>query len=117
MAFLTSDEYRRAYGKIAKLYGRSLMPGDVVPTPARSDYYPGPKGDNLVQAEADAWAESVLPGEPTSGFDFEWAGVPDTAYVYEDTETPYNAYDYKTRWPEQDRPDEQPFSQDGEATR
>jgi hypothetical protein len=117
MAFLSSDEYRLAYNHIAKVYGVSLTPGDVAGTPARSDYYPGPKSDNLVQADADAWAESVLPGEAPAGVDYEVVDESDALYVHEDTATPYNAYDYKTDWPAQDKPDEQPFSQDGEATR
>lgn len=116
LKFLASDEYRDAYEDIADVYGESETPGDVVGPPARADYYDGPK-DNLVQADVDAWAESVLPAEPDADVDHELAGVPDTAYVHEDTETPYNAYDYKTNWPEQNRPEEQPFAQDGDATR
>ena len=117
LAFLSSEEYRFAYPHIAEVYADSELPQDATGTPARSDYYPGSKDDNLVQAEASAWAESVLPDAQAAPVDHKVVDESDALYVHEDTATPYNAYDYKTNWPEQDRPDEQPFAQDGEATR
>lgn len=99
LAFLSSDEYREAYDDIAKLYAESVTPGDAAGPPARADYYDGPK-DNLVQAESEAWAESVLPDAPTAGVDHEVVDISDTLYVHEDTATPYDPYDDKSAWPQ-----------------
>jgi hypothetical protein len=98
LAFLSSDEYRKAYGDIAQLYAESEMPGES--PPARSDYYDGPK-DNLVQAESEAWAESALPEAPTAPVDHEVVDESDTLYVHEDTATPYDPYDDKSSWPQE----------------
>lgn len=78
----------------------TLLPGDTDEPVARSDYYPGWKG-NLVQSDAP-WnlacgpmAESGLPQEVTVPADHDVSLV-DTGYVHEDIETPYARYDYTT---------------------
>jgi len=99
LAFMGSDEYKEAYGGIAELYAESVTPGDAAGPPARTDYYDGPK-DNLVQAESDEWATSVLPGEAPADVDHEVVDISDTMYVHEDTATPYDPYDDKSDWPQ-----------------
>lgn len=66
----------------------TLLPGDTDEPVARSDYFPGPKG-NLVQSESE------LPQEVTP-FTENVPSMVDTMYVTEDAETPYVRYDYNT---------------------
>lgn len=66
----------------------SLLPGDDQDPVARSDYFPGWKG-NLVQAEAGLPQDVTAPTEQS-------VSVMDTGYVQEDTTTPYARYDYTT---------------------
>jgi hypothetical protein len=122
LKFQASDEYREAYPEIAKVYAGSRTPGDVAGPPARADYFDGPK-DNLVQAESEAWAESVMPGDGTGApTDYARPGVSDTAYVHEDHATPYVRWDSTMRdtGPEDQQgrvDDDEPFAQGGDSTR
>lgn len=64
------------------------LPGDPDEPVARSDYFPGPKG-NLVQGESEL-PQAVTPvGENAPS-------MVDTFYVSEDLATPYTRYDYTT---------------------
>ncbi len=67
---------------------KSLLPGDDQEPVARSDYFPGWKG-NLVQAESGLPQEVLTPTEQS-------VSVMDTGYVQEDTSTPYVRYDFTT---------------------
>lgn len=66
----------------------SLLPGDDQEPVARSDYFPGWKG-NLVQAESGLPQEVTTPTEQS-------VSVMDTGYVQEDVSTPYTRYDFTT---------------------
>lgn len=66
----------------------SLLPGDDQEPVARSDYYPGWKG-NLVQAESGLPQEVTTPTEQS-------VSLMDTGYVQEDASTPYTRYDFTT---------------------
>ena len=72
----------------------SLLPGDTDEPVARSDYFPGWKG-NLVQAEGPLQAESELPQETAPRDNLDGSLI-NTYYKSEDTETPYVRYDYTT---------------------
>lgn len=88
----------------------SLLPNDEEPPVARSDYFPGDKG-NMVNSQAelpDARGETV-----TYQYDKD---LMNTGYKVEQHDTPYEKYDYSTH---ENRPEHQwgraedlPFSQD-----
>jgi hypothetical protein len=65
-----------------------LLPNDLTEPVARSDYFPGDKG-NLVNSE------SGLPGEASPSNEIDMSLV-DTGYREQDSETPYVRYDYTT---------------------
>jgi hypothetical protein len=81
-----------------------LLPNDNERPVARSDYYPGDRG-NLVNTQ---FSQSLLPGEPTPHGEGPQEMM-NTDYVTEDVSTPYVRYDYSTHdyrddplhnWPE-----------------
>lgn len=72
---------------------RNSLPNDGQDPVARSDYFPGWKG-NLVQSE-DIQSESELPQGVSAPVDHEVSLV-DTYQVHEDLATPYLRYDYTT---------------------
>ncbi len=80
-AFLTKDEVR-AFG---------LLPNDTDRPVARSDYFPGDRG-NLVNTQL---SQSEVPGSPSPSGEAS-PGLMNTDYVTEDVSTPYVRYDYTT---------------------
>lgn len=71
---------------------KSLLPGDEQEPVARSDYFPGPKG-NMIQGCGYAEAASELPNTPSEPVKSVQPLV-DTDYIEEDVATPYVHYDY-----------------------
>jgi len=89
----------------------SLLPGDRDEPVARSDYFPGWKG-NLVQSD-NLQSESELPQEVSPTLQNS-PGLLNTDYVSEDGETAYGRYDYSTHtyredplhnWPQEKLPE------------
>lgn len=68
----------------------SLLPGDTQEPVARSDYYPGPKG-NMIQSDCGCDANSALPSGPAAPTESVQPLV-DTHYLTEDATTPYVHY-------------------------
>lgn len=89
--------------------GRSLpvtatakLPLDVMPPVARSDYYAGPKGNDLDIVTGEL-AESEMPGDGMGGaYDYYRSPGPGLGYKYERPDVPYRKIDYTTK---QLRPD------------
>lgn len=74
---------------------QAKLPNDGEPGVARSDYYRGEKGSNLVNAEG-VLGDSELPAEVESPYDYSIDAQPGTGYRSE-TSQPYVKWDYTTR--------------------
>ena len=71
----------------------ALMPLDVLEPVARSDYYAGPKGNDLDVVVGG----SELPGDGgSSGYNSYRSPGPNLGYKYEQPDVPYVKYDYTT---------------------
>lgn len=68
-------------------HSQGLLPGDGDRPVARSDYYPGDRG-NLVNTQA------ILPGDSSSAGGEMAPGLMNVDYTHEDLSTPYLRYDY-----------------------
>jgi hypothetical protein len=94
--------------------GSSGLPNDGDEPVARSDYYPGDKGNQFnVSVRADAgWgvdSESELPGNAVAPYDFDADETPNGGEVSEKQEIPYMKWDWTTH---QYRGDGQVYSYD-----
>jgi len=69
------------------------LPNDGEPPVARSDYFPGDKGSNLVNAIS---GDSELPGEPRNPYEFAKDVHPGLGYGYEQGAQPYIKWDSET---------------------
>jgi len=69
------------------------LPNDGEPPVARSDYYQGDKGSNLVNSVR---GDSELPGEPTNNYEFSKDVQPGLGYRYEQGAQPYIKWDSET---------------------
>jgi hypothetical protein len=69
------------------------LPNDGEPPVARSDYYQGDKGSNLVNSVR---GDSELPGEPTNNYEFSKDVHPGLGYRYEQGNQPYIKWDSET---------------------
>lgn len=69
------------------------LPNDGEPPVARSDYYQGDKGSNLVNSVR---GDSELPGEPTNNYEFSKDVHPGLGYRYEQGAQPYIKWDSET---------------------
>jgi len=80
----------------------ALLPLDVLPPVARSDYYAGPKGNDLDIVTGET-AESLLPNDNSdSSYESLRTTGPNIGYRYERPDVPYKKMDYTTT---QMRPD------------
>ena len=90
-------------------HSQGLLPQDAAGPSARSDYFRGPK-DNQVQGEAE------LPGDQVAPWDQNMPVDVDTGYIYEDLTTPYVRNDYtRNERPERDQHDTMPWGSNGEV--
>lgn len=76
---------------IELVLAEGLLPNDTERPVARSDYYPGDRG-NLVNTQL---SQSEVPGEPSPSGEAS-PGLMNTDYVTQDMSTPYVRYDYTT---------------------
>jgi len=89
-------------GRSIPVTATALMPLDVLPPVARSDYYAGPKGNDLDIVTGEV-AESEMPGDGAGApYDSLKAPGPNVGYKYERPDVPYKKMDYTTT---QMRPD------------
>lgn len=96
---------------------QARLPNDGEPGVARSDYYRGDKGSNLVNAD-DVFGDSELPSEADSPYDYSIDAQPGTGYRSERSQ-PYVKWDHTTRNMRRDdlfqRDDEGPYVKQGEG--
>lgn len=76
---------------VDQLRAEGLLPNDNERPVARSDYFPGDRG-NLVNTQL---SQSEMPGEPSPSSETS-PGLMNTDYVTQDVSTPYVRYDYTT---------------------
>ena len=87
-------------GRSIPTMASSVMPLDVLPPVARSDYYAGPKGGNDMDIVT---GESVMPGDDVAApYESYRSPGPNIGYRYERPDVPYKKMDYTTT---QMRPD------------
>lgn len=95
----TAITERATSGMGMPVMSSALMPLDVLDPVARSDYYAGPKGNDLDVVVGG----SELPGDGgNSGYNSYRSPGPNLGYKYEQPDVPYVKYDYTTT---QMRPD------------